>query len=200
MADPIEFYFDFSSPYGYFASERIDDIAAEFGRGVVWRPYLLGVAFKSTGQSPLVQQPLRGPYHLRDMHRTARKLTLPFVLPEGFPLSTIAAARAFYWLEGQSVDQAKALAHAVYRSAFATGRNVTSSEAVADIAAGIGLDAAGVLEGIGTPTVKDRLRLETDQALARGAFGSPFIFVGEEPFWGNDRLEDVRDWLRTGGW
>ena len=200
MADPIEFYFDFSSPYGYFASERIDDIAAEFGRGVVWRPYLLGVAFKATGQSPLVQQPLRGPYHLLDMHRTARKLKLPFVLPEGFPLSTIAAARAFYWLEGQSVDQAKALAHAVYRAAFATGRNVTSSETVADIAAGIGLDAAGVLEGIGTPTVKDRLRLETDQALARGAFGSPFIFVGEEPFWGNDRLEDVRDWLRTGGW
>ena len=200
MADPIEFYFDFSSPYGYFASERIDDIAAEFGRGVIWRPYLLSVAFKSTGQSPLVQQPLRGPYHLRDMHRTARKLKLPFVLPEGFPLSTIAAARAFYWLEGQSVDKAKALAHAVYRAAFATGRNVTSSETVVDIAAGIGLDVAGVLEGIGTPTVKDRLRAETDHALARGAFGSPFIFIGEEPFWGNDRLEDVRDWLRTGGW
>ncbi len=200
MAEPIEFYFDFSSPYGYLASERIEAIGAEFGRTVVWRPYLLGVAFKATGQSPLVQQPLRGPYHLHDMHRSARKLKLPFVIPEGFPMSTIAAARAFYWLEGQSADQAKALAQAVYRAAFAEGRNVTAGETVADIAAGIGLDRARVLEGIATPTVKDRVRAETDHALARGAFGSPFVFVGEEPFWGNDRLEDVRDWLRSGGW
>lgn len=200
MADPIEFYFDFSSPYGYLASERVEGIGAEFGREVIWRPYLLGVAFKSTGQSPLIAQPLRGPYHLHDLHRTARRLKIPFVLPEGFPMPTQAAARAFYWLEGQSARTAKALAQAVYRAAFAGGRNIVARETVADIAESIGLDRELVLEGIDTPTVKDRLRAETDHALARGVFGSPFFFVGEEPFWGNDRLEDVRDWLRTGGW
>jgi 2-hydroxychromene-2-carboxylate isomerase len=200
MADALEFYFDFSSPYGYFASERVEVIGAEFGRQVIWRPYLLGVAFKATGQGPLVQQPLRGPYHLHDMHRSARKLKIPFQLPEGFPMATQAAARAFYWLDGQSADQAKALAQALYRTAFAKGRNIAPAETVAEIAAGLGHDPADVLEGIATPTVKDRLRAETDHALARGAFGSPFIFIGNEPFWGNDRLDDVRDWLRTGGW
>ena len=99
VTKPIEFWFDFSSPYGYLASYRIDAIGEEFGREVTWRPYLLGAVFKSSGQSPLVSQPMRGPYHVKDMQRTARKQRVPLVLPEGFPMATIAAARAFYWQE-----------------------------------------------------------------------------------------------------
>ncbi len=106
-AKPIEFYFDFSSPYGYLASYRIDAIAAEAGRTVTWRPYLLGVAFKATGQTPLVSQPIRGTYALRDMERSARKLKVPLVLPEGFPMATMAAGRAFYWLEGRDPKSRK---------------------------------------------------------------------------------------------
>jgi len=93
MVAPLEFWFDFSSPYGYLASYRIDAIGEEAGREVLWRPYLLGVVFKSSGQSPLVSQPMRGAYHLKDMQRAARRQNVPLVLPEGFPMATIAACR-----------------------------------------------------------------------------------------------------------
>jgi len=82
VAGPIYFYFDFSSPYGYLASRRIEAMAARHGRGVAWRPFLLGVAFQKTGQSPLVEQPLRGAYHERDFARSARLHGIPFRLPE----------------------------------------------------------------------------------------------------------------------
>jgi 2-hydroxychromene-2-carboxylate isomerase len=200
MVAPVEFYFDFSSPYGYLASYRIDEIAAECGRAVTWRPYLLGVAFKSSGQSPLVSQPMRGPYHLRDMERTARRLKVPLVLPKGFPMATQAAGRAFYWLDAKDPAKARDLAKALYRAAFAQGRNITLAEVVAAVAGEIGLDPREVTDAIGSPEVKERLRAETENAIARGIFGSPFIIVDGEPFWGNDRLDDVRAWLKTGGW
>ena len=201
VTEPIEFWFDFSSPYGYLASYRIDEIGQEFGRAVLWRPYLLGVVFKSSGQSPLVSQPLRGPYHLRDMKRAARKLKVPLILPEGFPMATIAAGRAFYWTE-QTHDprRARDLAKALYRAAFAQGRNITTTEVVAEVGKEIGIDPTAMAAGIAAATVKERLKTETDKAIAQGIFGSPFILVDGEPFWGNDRLGDVRDWLRTGGW
>jgi 2-hydroxychromene-2-carboxylate isomerase len=197
---PIEFWFDFSSPYGYLASYRIDEIGQEAGRAVTWRPYLLGVVFKSSGQSPLVSQPMRGPYHVKDMQRTARKMNVPLVLPEGFPMATIAACRAFYWQEATDPRRARDLAKALYRAAFAQGRNIATAEVVADVGKEIGIDPAALSAGIGTPTVKERLKAETDAAIARGIFGSPFILIDGEPFWGNDRLDDARDWLRTGGW
>jgi 2-hydroxychromene-2-carboxylate isomerase len=199
-ARAIDFYFDFSSPYGYLASYRIDEIAADFGRTVTWRPYLLGVAFKNTGQSPLVSQPIRGVYALRDMERTARKQKVPLVLPEGFPMATMAAGRAFYWLDGSDPRRAVDLAKALYRAAFAQGRNITPTDVVAAVAGEIGLDPAEVAAAIGSPEAKERLRAETEAAIARGAFGSPFVIVDGEPFWGNDRLDEVRDWLETGGW
>src|SRR5262252_3324553 len=87
MPDPIEFYFGFSSPYGYLASTRIDALAEKHGRAVTWRPFLLGAAFKATGQQPLVEQPLRGPYHRRDFARSARLAGVPFRLPEPFPFA-----------------------------------------------------------------------------------------------------------------
>ena len=196
----IEFYFDFSSPYGYLGAQRIDAIGAEFGRTVTWRPILLGVIFKATGQSPLVSQPIRGPYSARDMARSARKLGVKFALPEGFPFSSIYACRIFYWLEGQSPETAKTYARAVFNSAFAEGRIVAEPEAAVDLAVSLGQDRAAVLAGMQDPAVKERLRDETQQAMHKGVFGSPFTIVDGEPFWGNDRLGEVREWLQTGGW
>ena len=200
MVVPIEFFFDFSSPYGYLASYRVDQIGVEFGRPVTWRPYLLGVAFKNTGQTPLVSQPIRGTYALRDMERTARKQKVPLILPEGFPMATMAAGRAFYWLDGRDPKRAVDLAKALYRAAFAQGRNITPTHIVAEVAGEIGLDPAEVTAAIGSPEAKERLRAETEAAIGRGAFGSPYIIVDGEPFWGNDRLDEVREWLKTGGW
>ena len=94
MAAPIDFYFDFSSPYGYFGATRISTLAKKYGRTVSWRPTLLGAVFKITGSGPLPTLPLKGPYSKRDMLRTARYLDIPFNFPDPFPISTQAPARA----------------------------------------------------------------------------------------------------------
>jgi 2-hydroxychromene-2-carboxylate isomerase len=199
VVKPLEFYFDFSSPYGYLASTQVEALAARHRRGVVWRPILLGVVFKTTGQSPLTSQPLRGPYSLRDFARSARYLGVPFVLPDPFPFQSLAASRLTWWLVEEGPERAR-LARAVYDAAFGEGRDVRSPETVADIAAGLGIDRDAALAAIQDPAVKERLRAENEAAMARGVFGSPFIFVDGEPFWGSDRLPQVEAWLKTGGW
>jgi 2-hydroxychromene-2-carboxylate isomerase len=98
MAESIDFYFDFSSPYGYFAAEKIDEIAARHARSVVWRPILLGAVFKITGQQPLPSIPLKSDYAKRDLERCARLFGLPFRIPSTFPIAGTAPSRAFYWL------------------------------------------------------------------------------------------------------
>ena len=94
MPRPIEFWFDFSSPYGFLGSRRVEAVAQRHGREVLWRPFLLGAVFKQTGQSPLLGQPLRGPYHAKDMPRAARLHGIPFRMPEPFPFPSIAALRS----------------------------------------------------------------------------------------------------------
>ena len=200
MSDPIEFYFDFSSPYGYLAAERIDDVAARHGRAVAWRPYLMGVAMKVTGSSPLVDRPLIGAYSRHDMARSARRLKVPLSFPEPFPIATIAACRAVYWTERNGAEAAKSLARALYRAYFAGGRNISEAEVVADVAAESGTDRDALLAGIRDPAVKDRLKEVTNDAVERGIFGSPFFVVDGEPFWGHDRMDEVERWIGTGGW
>ena len=200
MSDPIEFYFDFSSPYGYLAGERIDSMAARHGRDVRWRPYLMGVAMKVTGSSPIVNRPMLGEYSRRDMKRSARRLSVPFSFPEPFPIATIAACRAVYWTERVGAEEAKSLASAIYRAYFADGRNISEAGVVADVAAETGADRDALLAGIQEPAVKDRLKEVTNDAIERGIFGSPFFMVGDEPFWGHDRMDEVDRWLETGGW
>ena len=200
MPHPIEFYFDFSSPYGYLASERIDAIAARHGRDVTWRPYLMGVAMKTTGSTPLVDRPMMGAYSRHDMTRSARRLELPLTFPEPFPIATVAACRAVYWLERTDAAVAKALAQALYRAYFVDGRNISEPDVVADVAAEAGADRDALLAGIQEPAVKDRLKEVTGAAIERGVFGSPFFLVDGEPFWGHDRMDEVDRWLETGGW
>ncbi len=199
MPQPIEFFFDFSSPYGYLASRKIDALGAKYGRTVIWKPILLGAIFKLTGMAPLVDIPLKGDYVKRDFARNARLHNIPFRLPDPFPFSAVAANRAFYWLDSSDPKVAHDLARALYDAAFG-GRDISNPDAVADIAGGIGIDRAALLAGIQTAEVKDRTRTETDSAIARGVFGSPYIVIDGEPFWGADRLDQVERWLETGGW
>lgn len=200
MGEPLEFYFDFYSPYGYLASTRIDEIAARHGREVIWRPFLVGATFALTGARPLVEIPLQGDYSLHDMQRCAREQGLPFELPENFPKAALAPARAFYWLVDTQPETARRLARAVYHATFGQGRDGSAAELVAELAVPFGIDREQLLEEIQNPEVKARLKQETEKAAARGVFGSPYIFVDGEPFWGNDRLEQVDRWLATGGW
>jgi 2-hydroxychromene-2-carboxylate isomerase len=102
MSDPITFYFDFfTSPYSYLASERIDELAAKYGRKVQWRPVMLGAAFKASGMPLLVTIPFKGEYSKRDFDRSARFMGIPYRFPPKFPVSSLSAARAYYWLHGQ---------------------------------------------------------------------------------------------------
>ena len=200
MAKPIEFYFDFSSPYGYIASCKIDAIAARHGREVAWRPFLLGVAFRATGGAPLPSIPLKGPYHERDFPRSAKFHGVEYHQPEVFPIASVAPARAFYWLDGKDPKRAQALAKALYHAYFVEGIDISNADNTIAVCAALGLNADEVRAGISDQTVKDRTKSEVDKAIARGAFGSPYIIVDDEPFWGSDRLEQIDKWLQTGGW
>ena len=200
MSQPIDFYFDFASPYGYLASRKIDEIAARYDRDVTWRPFLLGIVFKIVGTGPMFNYPLKSDYFFNDLPRSARRLGVPVTLPPGAPHNTISAARAYYWLSDQDPAMAKAFAQRVYNRFFEDGDDVSSPEATAAIAAEIGADRDQTITALQDQRVKDRLRDEVDAAVANGVFGSPYFIVDGEPFWGSDRLEQVEDWLKSGGW
>ena len=189
MKAPIDFYFDFSSPYGYLAANKIEALAAKHGRGVNWRPMLLGVAFKATGSAPLPSIPLKGDYAKRDFLRSARFHGVPFKLPQPFPVSTVAACRAFYSLNDEK-DRVK-LAKSLYHAYFVDNVNIGEPANVLKVANTIGLKPA-----IEDQAVKDKTRAEVDAALSKGVFGSPYIVVDGEPFWGMDRFDQLERWLR----
>ena len=199
MDAPLDFYFDFSSPYGYLASELIDDLAARHGRRVAWHPILLGAVFRQTGSAPLTEIPLKGDYSKRDFARSARFLGIPFRMPTRFPLATQNAARAFLWLQDRDPARARDLAHALYRACFAEDIDISDTARLLAIAGSLGLDKAALAAAVADPAIKDRLRAANDAAIARGVFGSPFVFVDGEPFWGVDRLPQIDKWLETGG-
>jgi len=200
MAAFIDFYTDFSSPYGYFASIGIDALAERHGRGCRWHPMLLTPAFQASGNVRLIDQPMKGAYSRHDWDRVARLHGIPYRFPEPFPVGTVAAARVFWWLDANLPDQAKHFGHAIFAAYFAEGRNISDRAVVLEVVAALGLDVAAVTAGIETPAIKDKLRAETEGAIAQGVFGAPFIVVDGEQFWGFDRLPMVEEWLRRGGW
>ena len=197
---PIDFYFDFASPYGYIASTRIDEIAERHGRTVAWRPILLGAVFKTTGMGPLPSVPLKGDYSIRDFARSARLYGVPFKMPAVFPFSSVNPSRVVYWLQARDTDLARRFAQATYRAVFPGQQDISKPDTLADIAAPLGVKREDLLAALNDQAVKDRLKTEVDQAIAKGVFGSPFIVVDGEPFWGADRLDQVDRWLQTGGW
>ena len=200
MPEPIEFYFDFSSPYGYLLSEKIDALAAKHGRQVKWRPILLGVVFQTTGSAPLtLQHAAKAEYYKVDFARSARFMGIPYQLPSKFPLATQNAARAYYWLHGEDCATARAFAHAAYRALFVDDRDISAPETVLDIAAELGVERERLAAAIASPEIKERLKNEVEAAMAKGVFGSPTVIIDGEPFFGADRLPQIERWLATGG-
>ena len=200
MPEPIDFYFEFASPYGYLASLRIDAIAAAYDREVAWRPIMLGAALKMTGGGPNMNLPLKGPYLLHDVPRFARLLDVPFKLPPVMPMNSLPASRAYWWVYDTDRDLAEGLAQAIYHAHWGEGRDLGTPEAVAEVGETLGLARDELVAAVQSPAVKARLKEETDRSIERGVFGSPFFFIDGEPFWGADRLNQVERWLRTGGW
>ena len=200
MAEPIDFWFDFSSPYGYLMSERIDDLASRFGRKVRWHPILLGVVFKATASAPLtLQHPAKATYALCDFERSARFLGIPYHHPTRFPLPTQNAARAYYWLHGQDCALARRFAHAVYRALFVEDRDISAPATVLEIGTKLGVDRGRLETALQSQEIKDSLKEEVDNALRIGIFGSPHVIIDGEAFFGADRLPQIEHWLQTGG-
>lgn len=197
---PIDFWFDFSSPYGYLLAEKIDAVAAKYGRTVSWHPILLGIIFQATGSAPLtLQNPAKASYSLHDFARSARFMGLSYQHPTLFPLPTQNAARAYYWLAGQDVGLAKQFALAAYRALFVDNRDISAPETVVEIATNLGVDRSSLETALQTPEIKARLKNEVDAALQAGVFGSPHVLIDGEPFFGADRLPQIEQWLKTGG-
>lgn len=196
---PIEFWFYFTSAYAYFASLEIEDVAREAGRELVWRPFMLGSAFEVTGARGLSNTPLKREYALHDWDRIARKRKVAFELPPAHPVLPIAATRAFYRLEEESPDAAVAFAKRVFELYFTQGLDTRDPQAVAALAETF-LPGADILAALSSDHYKRLVRQRSEEAVQRGVFGSPWMFVAGEPFWGWDRLPMLREWLKSGGW
>jgi 2-hydroxychromene-2-carboxylate isomerase len=198
VPNSIDFYFDFSSPYGFIAALKIDDLAAKHGRTVNWKPVLLGAVFKVTGGKPLPTLPLKGDYSLRDIARSARFHGLTYRHPSTFPIASQAPSRAFYWLNERDPALARKLARTLYQAYFLDDRDISSPQITADVAAGLGLNRDEVLTALGDQSVKERLKTEVEAAIALGVFGSPYFVIDGEPFWGVDRFDQIERWLGSG--
>lgn len=199
MAAAIDFYFDFSSPYGYFASTRIDALAHDLGRHVNWHPILLGPMFKITGTAPLTEIPLKGAYSRHDMLRTARLHGIPFNEPSPFPIGTVTAARIMLYAQDAWPDRATLFAKRALQAYYVENINIGETDEALRIAGESGLDVEILRQAIASDALRLRLRAENDAAVARGVFGSPFIIIDEEPFWGFDRLDMIRRWAADAG-
>jgi 2-hydroxychromene-2-carboxylate isomerase len=200
MAAAVEFYFDFASPYGYFAAQEVDGLVAGFGRTVEWKPIMIGSAFKASGNLPLVSQPMKGDYARRDWERLARLMEVPYRFPDPFPVPALPPSRAYWWLASKDAELAKSYARAVYLAYFAENMDISSLEVACALGVPLGIDPDEMAAAAQAPEWKARLKDETEAAIAKGVFGSPFFVVDGEGFWGADRLWMVRAWLEKGGW
>ena len=139
-------------------------------------------------------------YVVVDVPRFARLLEVPFQLPESFPLVASAASRAYYWLYEQDRETAKRFAKRTYHAFFGEGRDISRAGELKRVAGDCGIDAEHLLQASQDQRVKEMFKEKNDAALAKGVFGSPFILLDGQPFWGADRLYQVEKWLETGGW
>ncbi len=199
MNAPIDFWFDFSSPYSYIANEWIDALAARHGRTVRRRAILLGVTFQAAELKSPVAYPIKREYSLRDFARSARFEGLPYVQPEPFPIPTQNAARLFWWLaDTRGEPEAAQWARSAFRAYFTRGVRLHEPLALRALAEQSGIDPAAAEAAWNDPRWKDRLRQANEEAIGAGVFGAPFFVVDGEPFWGNDRKPQIERFLAHG--
>ena len=187
----IDFWFEFGSNYSYLSVMRIEAEAARAGVVVRWQPFLLGPIFRSFGwqTSPFVLQKEKGAYVWKDMERQCRKYGLPWTRPTTFPRSAVLPLRIA--LIGSAQPWMGAFCRRVMQRNFVEDRDIDSADAMGEVLSELGLPAQEILEEAQSEANKLCLRRQTETAKERGIFGAPTFFVGEEMFWGNDRLEDA---------
>ncbi|HET7478815.1 MAG TPA: 2-hydroxychromene-2-carboxylate isomerase [Rubrobacteraceae bacterium] len=192
----LQFWFEFGSTYSYLSAARIEDAAASAGVTVSWEPFLLGPIFKDQGwdDSPFNVYPAKGQYMWRDLERLCAGYGLPFAKPSRFPRSGLLAARVACLAKSSSEPWLPDFARAIYRANFAEDREIGDSAVVCSILDSLGQPGAQTLERSEAQEIKTLLREQTRRAVEIGIFGAPSFVVGDELFWGNDRLEDALAW------
>jgi 2-hydroxychromene-2-carboxylate isomerase len=195
---PIEFWFDFSSPYSYIASEWIEAVAARHGRRVRWHAILLGATFQAAELKPPIAYPMKREYSVNDFARSARFEGLPYTMPTQFPIPTQNAARVFWWLASTDEHRAAAFARRGLRAMFTSNVALHEAPALRALCAEADIDPDAAEAVWNDATWKLRLKQENEAAVAAGIFGAPAFQIDGELFWGNDRKPQIERWLATG--
>jgi 2-hydroxychromene-2-carboxylate isomerase len=193
----LDFWYEFASTYSYPAAMRVERLAAAAGVTVRWRPFLLGPIFFSQGwrDSPFNIYPVKGKYMWRDLERICDREGLKLALPPAaFPQNGLKAARLA--LAGEADGWTPAFTRAVYGANFTQQKDIADDAVLGEILTSLGLDPAHAVAAANAPANKEKLKAQTEEAVARGLFGAPSFTVGDELFWGNDRLEDAIAWAK----
>ena len=194
----IEFFFDCSSPWTYLAFHNIQPLAQEFGEEIAWRPILVGGIFNSINPSVYASRetpvPLKARYQKKDLADWARSAGLAIKMPPTvFPVNSVKAMRGCIWLGKDIVP----FARAVFEAYWGDDKDISQDAVLAEICADVGIDPGKFFGGIAEPAIKDQLKANTDEVMARGGFGSPTIFLDTtDMYFGNDRLPLLRDALQ----
>jgi 2-hydroxychromene-2-carboxylate isomerase len=195
MSRRVEFFYDYVSPFSYLADTQLSDLAARTGAEIVYRPMVLGGVMKATGNSPPITVPAKGKYMAVDLQRWSNRYGVPMNRNPHFPMITITALRgALVTLQEGGFP---AYQEAVFRAVWCDQLNVADADVLRGALEKAGLDAARILERCSEPGIKEALKASTAEAVERGAFGAPTYFVGDEMFFGNDRLPFVEEALRS---
>ncbi|MGB0507687.1 MAG: 2-hydroxychromene-2-carboxylate isomerase [Pikeienuella sp.] len=189
----VEFFFDFGSPAAYLAWTQVGKVAEAAGAELVMRPMLLGGVFKATGNASPVMVAAKGKWMMGDLQLWAKRYGVAFTLPPGFPLNTLYLMRGAVALEG--TPEFSTYIAAVFDAMFGRGENMADPVVIGRVLTEAGLDAKAIIASTQDEAVKERLKASTEEAVKRGAFGAPTYFVGDQMFFGQDRLDFVAEAL-----
>ncbi len=196
MAKSFEFWFDIGSPAAYLAWTQLPALCAETGAQVDYRPMLLGGVFHATGNHSPTAVPAKGSYMLNDLARFARRYGVPFNNNPHFPVNTLMIMRGAVGLQLREPARFDAYVRAMYEAMWVHAQNLNEPATVGAVLHAAGFDPAAMLALTQDAEVKDRLKAVTQEAVDRGAFGAPIFFVGDQMFWGQDRLDFVKEALK----
>lgn len=192
----VEFYFDVASPAAYLAYTQLPQLCERQGAAIDYKPMLLGGVFQATGNHSPMSVPAKGRYIQDDLARWARRYGVPFAHNPHFPINTLLLMRGATGVQMRDAARLPAYLDAVFRAIWVAQQNLNDPGEVACVLTGAGFEAKALLDIAADPQVKERLKSVTHEAVARGVFGAPAFFVGEKLFWGQDRLDFVKEALQ----
>ena len=192
MSDtPIEFFYDVVSPYSHFAAHMAQKLAETTGRTVRWRAFFLGGVLRASGNSAPANVPAKGALLRQDFVRESARLGVPFSYHPGFPMNTLALMRGLTGLEAEDELLAANVALALFKAMWIDNVPGADIDRLGAVLAAAGADPAAFFAGAQDPANKARLKAQSDEAVARGAFGAPTFFVGDRMWWGHDRMDQL---------